>query len=543
MLHGGLLGLFAWVGPGMGRPSGRASMGSNSYVLIDSEFESEPETQPQPPADPEQDAPPPVPEVAAVQEPATPEIPEMRPGVDGGAEDAAAWLASQSELEHRGLPSTVEQPALTQEPGLPTPPSAASPPSSPSPASSPAAAAPSTPVVEASSQASPSAAAAPPAAAPVVKGEPDGVTKPTQVPLSAPPLPIAPGTAPREAEAGPELEPEGEPEAALPRAAEPVPDPKELKDGPSQPGPAVEPSEPAAPTPPIVPAVEVPKERPAPNEVDGKDPRANKAADPQAPSAPDERPEDESDPAEVSDVMASPRGEVEAPQGAVPEGRTSPDATERVQDQDASAESALEPVETPADADPLEATPTDPVNPAAPSMPVNQSDPSAASPASNPSPGGTTPGDRPFERADRDVDPTSVAGVGEIRFGRVTARDGLEVLPARPRFSHTVRFTTLPRNPMVRVTFNRAGRVTKAEFVRGRSTGYPEVDGPLLTAMYRWTARGAKLREIGPTGVTMTFKVLLREERELGVPQQEGEGAREGAEAPAEDPDFAEPRP
>ena len=543
MLHGGLLGLFAWVGPGLGRPSGRAAMGANSYVLIDSDFEPDSErdadanSEPAPPADSAKEASPPV--------AATPEIPEMRPGVDGGAEEAAAWLASQSELEHRGLPSTVEQPALTQEPGLPTPPSAASPPSSPSspsPASSPSAAAPSAPAAEALVPASPPAAATPPAAAPVVKGEPDGVTKPTQVPLSAPPLPIAPGTAPREAEAGPELKPDGEPEAALPRAPEPAPDPKQLKDGPSQPGPAIEPLSPTEPKPTIVPVVEVPKERPAPSEVDGKDPLATKAADPQAPSAPDERPEDESDPAEVADVQASPRGEAEAPQGAVPEGRTSPDATERVQDQDASRESASEAAATPADADSAEGAPTELANPAAPAMPVNQSDPSADSPASNPSPGGTTPGDRPFERADRDVDPTSVAGVGEIRFGRVTARDGLEVLPARPRFSHTVRFTTLPRNPMVRVTFNRAGRVTKAEFVRGRSTGYPEVDGPLLTAMYRWTARGAKLREIGPTGVTMTFKVLLREERELGVPQ-EGEGTREGTEAPAEDPDFAEPRP
>jgi hypothetical protein len=94
-----------------------------------------------------------------------------------------------------------------------------------------------------------------------------------------------------------------------------------------------------------------------------------------------------------------------------------------------------------------------------------------------------------------------------------------------------VRLTTIPRNPTVRITFNRAGRVTRAEFLPGRNTGYPEVDGPLLSAMYRWTAKGKKLRDAGPEGITMNFRVLLREERELGESAQsreDGDGADQG---------------
>ena len=534
----------------MGRPSGDASMGERSLVLIDTDFDSELETAMEPPAEPAKQAPAPIkPEEPVLPPPqVAPEIPEMRPGVDGGAADAAAWLASQSEAEHRGLPSTVEQPALTQEPGLPTPPSM------PSPASAPAAASPAQSAADAAlAQPSPTPGSEPApsvtppaalAAAPAVKGEKEGVTNPSLVQAPSPPLPAAPGTAPHEAEVGPEPKPDGEPEAAKPQAPEAAPDPKELEEGPKAPGPAreVDSQRPTVPLP-------TPREESlAPSTKDGKDSSATKEATPEAPQV--EKPDDAAPtPANRADRGEPPRGRADAPDGAVPTAVQSPDATEPVETEPVDTE-----IETPSSPDLTPAADRSRPNEAASSLEMSTtssaSNPSAPSPPSMPSPGGTTPGDRPFERADRDVDPTSVAGVGEIRFGKVTARDGLEVLPARPRFSHTVRFTTLPRNPLVRVTFSRVGRVTKAEFVRGRSTGYPEVDGPLLTAMYRWTARGAKLREIGPTGVTMTFKVLLREERELGMPQAERELGREGSagegaqpKALPEDPDFSEPRP
>ncbi len=471
---------------------------------------------PKPPEDPPPTAP--APDPAPV-----PEVPEMRPGVDAGAPDAQAWLASQANAEHRGLPSRVEQPALTQAPGLPTPPSVPSPAAAPAPMVSPAQAAEST----AEPAATPAAADAraieqrtpavpPPAPEPTeVRPPPEAVTSeatPSQI-ASVPPPP-APGSAPREAEVGPDLAEDGEPEPALPRAAEPAPDPKELEDGPLMQGPP-RPTVPDEPTRRDVPESE----------------------------RPDVEPTAESQKTETAVAPATGEG---LPPEALSEAAPSPapvKTAEPPRERDGEAEAVVEP-ETPLTPVPK----SEEASQAEPSTSALASAPSAPSTPSTPSPGGTTPGDRPFERSDRDVDPTSVAGVGEIRFGRVLARDGLEVMPARPRFSHTVRLTALPRNPVIRVTFNRAGRVTRAEFVRGRSTGYPEVDGPLLTAMYRWTARGSKLRDIGPAGVTMTFKVLLREERDLGAPKEGDEDDSAAPDTPSSpeepaEPDFAEPKP
>ncbi len=89
----------------------------------------------------------------------------------------------------------------------------------------------------------------------------------------------------------------------------------------------------------------------------------------------------------------------------------------------------------------------------------------------------------------------------------------MRITTVRPEWSITTRLMTAPKNPVVRIVFGKDGKVKKAGFVRGQSTGYEEVDGPLLDALYRWTAKGESLDKLGNdknAGVGMSFRIVLR---------------------------------
>ena len=103
-----------------------------------------------------------------------------------------------------------------------------------------------------------------------------------------------------------------------------------------------------------------------------------------------------------------------------------------------------------------------------------------------------------------------------MRPGRVMAGEGIQVKTVRPRWSTTTRLTVTPRNPVMEIVFTREGKVSKARFLKGKTTGYKEVDGPLLDSVYRWTATGKKLEEAtGPDGsVSFVIKMILANEAE-----------------------------
>ena len=69
-----------------------------------------------------------------------------------------------------------------------------------------------------------------------------------------------------------------------------------------------------------------------------------------------------------------------------------------------------------------------------------------------------------------------------------------------------------PKDAVVHVTFGRSGKVIRAEFAK-EGTGYADVDGPLLDAIYRWTARGVMLERIPSgdphTGLTFEIECLM----------------------------------
>lgn len=113
-------------------------------------------------------------------------------------------------------------------------------------------------------------------------------------------------------------------------------------------------------------------------------------------------------------------------------------------------------------------------------------------------------------RSDRDADPVMLTDSPlPVRPGRVLAADGIEIKTVRPDFSLSTRLTSMPFNPVVRITFNPDGSVYEATIIQ--SSGYNDVDGPLLTSLYRWRAGGERIAKLNRR-VTGEWKIVLIEE-------------------------------
>jgi TonB family protein len=109
-------------------------------------------------------------------------------------------------------------------------------------------------------------------------------------------------------------------------------------------------------------------------------------------------------------------------------------------------------------------------------------------------------------RSDREADPAS-AQPAPVRPGAVKTGRGLELKTVRPNFGIVARVSSIPRNPVVSITFDREGKVTNARI--RRSSGYPNVDGPILNSLYKWRAEGPRLEEAdGPITIRMTIVLM-----------------------------------
>jgi hypothetical protein len=82
--------------------------------------------------------------------------------------------------------------------------------------------------------------------------------------------------------------------------------------------------------------------------------------------------------------------------------------------------------------------------------------------------------------------------------GSPAAAEGLDITPVKPQWAVSTRTMALPRNPVVRIDFRKNGTVAKVVFLAGHDSGYRDVDGPLLDAIYRWTAKGKALDALPP---------------------------------------------
>ncbi len=136
-----------------------------------------------------------------------------------------------------------------------------------------------------------------------------------------------------------------------------------------------------------------------------------------------------------------------------------------------------------------------------------------AKPSEQPSPPAPTPGVEASIESTKESPATSTKPPVEVSPGQPVAAEGLDIETVRPRWTLVTRMTALPRNPVVRVTFAKEGKVARAEFLPGKNTGYADVDGPLLDAIYRWRATGKALDDLPEgdkeAGVTLEFRLVL----------------------------------
>lgn len=184
-------------------------------------------------------------------------------------------------------------------------------------------------------------------------------------------------------------------------------------------------------------------------------------------------------------------------------------------------ETGLMPEQAPVDPTPPTAK-VDAVKPEKPA--VTAIDPRAASDASvlgAPVPtseaGGREPSVRPGSesripgtKSDAESPASSREISAKFRPGTPFAHEGLRIRPKLPRYTMTTRAMSRPVNPLVVIKFNRAGKVVKAEFAPGRTTGSTDWDAPLLASLYEWTATGKKLQEL-PTSDPDAVLVLKLE--------------------------------
>ena len=109
-------------------------------------------------------------------------------------------------------------------------------------------------------------------------------------------------------------------------------------------------------------------------------------------------------------------------------------------------------------------------------------------------------------------------------LNRPLSSAGLEIKPVEPRYPATVRFTQLPRNPILIIRFNAQGRVVFVDFIRDEEkkkvydTGSRAVDEPLLSAVYKWRASGEPLKKLDPDDpksfIEISMKILFRDEKD-----------------------------
>lgn len=113
--------------------------------------------------------------------------------------------------------------------------------------------------------------------------------------------------------------------------------------------------------------------------------------------------------------------------------------------------------------------------------------------------------------SDKESIATAIKEASDYQPGKPVAAQGLDIKTVRPLWAVTTTLTAHPRNPVVWIAFGPDGKVTRAGFVPGQSTGATDVDEPLLSAVYAWTAKGKELKNLGKDEeIIISIRVLLR---------------------------------
>lgn len=136
--------------------------------------------------------------------------------------------------------------------------------------------------------------------------------------------------------------------------------------------------------------------------------------------------------------------------------------------------------------------------------------PSSDAPGAQGSPG--VPMANKTVASDRDADPASIKRSAVFRNGKVEVGEGLDIKTVRPVFNTATQALIQPGSPTLEIIFGKDGRARRVRVLR--SSGYPmEVDGPVVTALYNWRAKGRLLDELPPradSSVALEITILLR---------------------------------
>lgn len=302
----------------------------------------------------------------------------------------------------------------------------------------------------------------------------------------------------------------------------------EMQQGPAAaPGPQAQPQPPAQQSPPSLPTPEQPtpteqaQNEPTPPAPAAKPIEAVRAASPSETPQPSDQAGIAPAPVQREDLPSAPLG----PDAVVPAGLDRPDvqpdpskilpptapvnptltpdpvAREEVQPTQQTAQSQIP-------AQPNQ-TPPAPQSPASPPPQANAGAQGATSPVVAPvagPPGSVGASQTSGEKSDRESDATSIADVPPSlwRTGKPLARKGLEIKTKKPELPILTRLTTSPSNPICEILFGRDGVPVACKILQ--SSGFEEINGPVLDALYRWRAKGSQLEKLAP-GKTLRFRV------------------------------------
>lgn len=179
-------------------------------------------------------------------------------------------------------------------------------------------------------------------------------------------------------------------------------------------------------------------------------------------------------------------------------------------------------------AQPPQPTPT-PVPPAPDAVPANPNPAPSAPPAPPPAPASApapaagsglpnrpsaTPGPPASgEQSDRESDATSLMDVPADKWqnGKPLAAKGLQLQTRRPDLlPEYLAIQIAPgRNPVFELHFDRDGKVRKVELIQ--DSGAPAIDDRLMDCLYRWRAKGDRLKTLKPDDrLKLKMRLLVR---------------------------------
>ena len=130
-------------------------------------------------------------------------------------------------------------------------------------------------------------------------------------------------------------------------------------------------------------------------------------------------------------------------------------------------------------------------------------------PGEGPGSGEGEPGE-PGDAADKESDPTSVIEVppDTWRAGKPLAAQGLELQTKRPFITELTLLTARYGHPLVEIQFGSDGKPKSAQILT--SSGDKRIDDPILDSLYRWRAKGAKLKELkGDETANIRLRIVL----------------------------------